>query len=95
MKYLVEAPTVEAMTVFYAAEQPKLLTHKVWTGDFMAACKHDIACVVCFNESAIIERNVTPSRSSQSVQPCHKCQELGYATIKIPRWLRWLLGPKP
>ena len=91
MKYLEEAPMEEAMNVFYSTKWPELHKHRVWTGDFMAMAAHDIPCQVCFNASAILERNVTPGRWKQTVQPCRECQKRGYRTERIPVWVRWIL----
>lgn len=92
MRYLKEAPHEEAMRVFYAQPQPPPHTHSVWTGDFMAACTHDIACPVCFDAPALIERNVTPGKWQQSVQPCDKCRTDGYRVMRLPRWILRVLG---
>lgn len=88
-KYLVEAEYVEAMNVFYdGAARPEPLQCTVWTGDFMALGKHNIPCPVCFDRPAMLCRNVTPGRWSQSVQPCGNCQSDGYRVLRLPKLFR-------
>ncbi len=90
VRYLKEADHVEAMNVFYGPEvEPH--QHTVWTGDFMGLCKHDIACPVCFDNSAGIMRDVTPGRYSQHVPPCAACEAKGWRIVRLPKWLRGLV----
>lgn len=88
--YLKEADYEEAMRVFYGPDVEPL-THTIWTGDFMAMCKHDIACPVCFGASAVVSRNVTPGQYSQQIHPCRACEASGWRVARLPRWVRWLL----
>lgn len=90
-RFLQEAAQDEAMSKWTRGEEPELLTHTVWTFDFMGLGKHDIACPVCFDASAMLIRDVTPDRYRQTVQPCDACAEQGYRVLKLPKWLaRWL-----
>lgn len=90
-RYLQEAGDVEAMTVFYGpAVEPH--QHRVWTGDFMGMCVHDIACPVCFDASAIITRDVTPGRFKQQVEPCPACVTKGWRIVRLPKWLLAILA---
>lgn len=90
MRYLTEADHDEAMTVFYGPDKEPH-THTVWTGDFMGLCKHDIACPACFDDHAVISRNVTPGHYQQYVNPCRKCQEDGWRTVKLSPLVLWVL----
>lgn len=87
MKYIEEAPHIEAMNTFYADKHPEPHKHRIWTGDFMAACTHDIACQVCFDNYAMIERQVDPGHWHQAVQPCIECQKKGYRVYRLPKWI--------
>lgn len=89
-KFLRESDDLEAMRVFYGPD-PEPHTHTVWTGDFMGMCKHDIACPVCFDASAVIHRNVDPGRWSQSVGPCRDCEAKGWRIARLPKWVRGML----
>lgn len=91
-KYLKIGCGEEGLTNFYTKELEPL-THQTYEGDFMGMCKHDIACSVCFDDSAIICKDVSinsnkPAHKLWSVQPCRLCQEKGFMTVKIPKILR-------
>jgi len=91
-RYLKEAPHVEAMEYWSKTNGDATpLTHTVWTLDFMALGSHNIACPVCFDAGASLNRDVTPGRYKQTVQPCAKCRKDGWVIIKRPRWLKWIL----
>lgn len=88
-QYLKEMPQDEAMAVVYEVKPaPPILPHSIWTGDFMGMCKHDIPCQVCFDAPALIERDVTPGRASQTIQPCQKCQSIGWRLSRRRWWQR-------
>lgn len=87
MRYLTEAEYAEGMNVFYTQPNPEPHHHTIWNGDFMGMCAHDIACPVCFDAYAVIERNVTPGQWSQTVQPCHDCQAKDWR-VQRPWWKR-------
>lgn len=91
MKYLLEAEHAEAMAAWAVRDGPEPVTHKVFTHDFMAMAKHDIPCVVCFDSKAVIERDVTPGRFRQTVQPCHSCQSRGWR-VRQSIWSRLFGG---
>lgn len=92
-KYIKEAPFNEAMNKLYVTRDVKPLQHTVYTGDFML-CDHDIACFVCFDASAVIERNLTPGKYSETVQPCRDCQQAGFRVRQMlhSRLINKLLG---
>lgn len=88
MEYLRESPTEIAREHWSRnAGNMQPLTHTVHTHDFMGMATHDIPCYVCFDNSAIIHRDVTPGRYKQTIQPCSTCAEQGYATLKLPLYI--------
>ena len=50
------------------------VTHKVSPDLGFGIVEHDVPCHVCFDAPAV---NMT--------EPCWKCQEVGYVTIKAPK----------
>jgi len=89
MRYLREAEYSEAMATVYSGADPDPKSHTIWTGDFMGMAKHDIACPVCFDNWAMLCRDVTPGQGKQTIQPCWECQSEGYVIARVPRLLRW------
>lgn len=94
LKYLKIGNDAEGLNNFHTKEL-ETLAHQIYEGDFMGMCKHDIACHVCFNNPAIICKDVSinnkPAHKKWSVQPCHSCQEKGFMTVKMPKILRRFL----
>lgn len=91
-KYIQEAPFEEAMNRLYVTKDVEPFRHTIYTGDFMGMCTHDIACQVCFDSPAVIERNVTIGQYRQMVQPCWNCQKEGYKIrLSIKQYLKRLL----
>lgn len=95
--YLHYAPDDEGIRVFYdESTNIKPVSHTVYEGDFMGMCKHDIPCMVCYSNSAIVERDMSigvtvPAYKRFSAQPCSHCQFNGFRVVKVPKWLRgWL-----
>lgn len=93
-QYLEELPFDSAMGLVYSKLGLEPHKHKIATGDFMGMCTHDIACHVCFDEPAVMHRDVTPGQYKQTIQPCRKCTAKGYITAKLPRiirrWFWWV-----
>lgn len=93
MQYLIEEPDFDkAMQMAFSNEPTPIQPHKVWTGDFMGMCTHDIPCPVCFDAPAVLTRNVTPGQWDQKAQPCKSCQKEGWLIQKTLPWWKSLLG---
>jgi len=92
MKYLEQDFSFDGIVKFYT-EKLEPLKHKTHEGDFMGMCDHDIPCHVCFDNHAMICKEVSsPPRVAAhkrwSVQPCQSCQDKGFMTVKMPKFLR-------
>ena len=47
---------------------------------------HDQACPVCQENHAVLNLN------TGRYNPCWACRREGWRTLKLPKWLKWLLG---
>lgn len=74
---------------------PETAVHHIHVHDMAMAATHDVPCPVCMNEKALLTRDMTPgSRKPHTFQPCDRCQQQGWRTIRLPKWLRrWMPGP--
>jgi len=47
-------------------------------------CEHNMPCSVCGKTVAVMDMN------SGTFEPCWECQQQGWLTVRLPRWLaRW------
>lgn len=52
--------------------------------DYGLYATHDMPCPVCGENKAMYDCD------SQTFHPCNRCEEAGWVTAKIPKWMRWI-----